>query len=312
MRISRNVRLFCMLGIQLAVLFSMLVTLVKAQTTTATIVGTVNDSSGSAVPEAKVQVRNSGTGAIQVTTTDSQGRYRAPALPVGDYEVQTEKDGFQTAIRKGVTLNVGAEVVIDFSLAVGQVTQTVTVEAEVSQVETTSATLSNLVEPVQMRELPLNGRDFEQLVLLAPGVTVMQAIGFTNTHGMGNSFSVSGSRPTGQWEILDDNDVLNFVNRNSGSGVLGTSLGVDAIAEFQVLTNTYSAQYGGNGAVINSVTKSGTNNLHGSAYEFFRNSALDARNYFDPANNSVISEESIRWDSGRSDQERQNVFLYEF
>jgi Carboxypeptidase regulatory-like domain len=255
---------------------------VAAQTTTATIWGTVTDSSGAAIPDAKLQVTNAGTGAIQVVTSDAQGRYRVPALPVGDYDVQSEKAGFQTVVHKGITLTVGSERVVDFSLPVGQVTQTVTVEAEVSQVETTSAAISNLVEPTQMRELPLNGRDLDQLILLAPGVTIFQAIGYTSAHGMGNSFSVSGSRPTGQWQILDDNDVRNFVNRGAGSGVLGTQLGIDAVAEFEILTNTYSAQYGGNGAVVNSVTKSGTNSFHGSGYEFFRNSALDARNFFDP------------------------------
>jgi len=255
---------------------------VAAQTTAGAILGTVTDSSGAAVPDALVRLTNTGTGVTQIAMSDGEGRYRVPALPVGGYEVQVEKEGFQTVDRKGITLTVGGEAVVDFSLPVGQVTQTVTIQSEVPQVETTSSEISSLVSEAQMRELPLNGRDVDQLILLAPGVTVMQAIGYSSTNGMGNSFSVSGSRTRGQWEILDDNDVMSWQDRNSGSGVLGTSLGVDAIAEFQVLTNTYSAQYGGNGAVVNSVTKSGTNDLHGSAYEFLRNSALDARNFFDP------------------------------
>jgi hypothetical protein len=256
---------------------------VMAQANTATILGTVTDSSGAAVPAATVHVVNTGTNATETVMSDSDGRYRVPALPIGDYEVQAEKSGFQAIIHRGITLTVGADVVVDLTLQVGQMTQTITVQAELPEVETTSTAVSNVVEPIQMRDLPLNGRDFEQLVLLSPGVTVHQAIGYTATNGFGNAYSVSGSRTRGQWELLDDNDVMNWQDRGSGSGVLGTQLGVDAIAEFQVLTNTYSAQYGGNGAAIVAVTRSGTNNLHGSAYEFFRNSALDARNFFDPA-----------------------------
>ncbi len=256
---------------------------VKAQATAGTILGTVTDSSGAVIPDAMVQVRNVGTGATQTTSTDSQGRYRVPDLPPGDYEVQAAKSGFQTLVHSGITLTVGSDSVVDFSVQVGQVTQTVTVQEEIPTVETSSSTISNLVEPTQMRELPLNGRDFEQLILLAPGVTIMQAISVQPNNGAGPSYSVSGGRTRGQWELLDDNDITNWQGRNSGSGVLGTSLGIDAIAEFQMLTNTYSAQYGGNGAVMNSVTKSGTNAFHGSAYEFVRNSAMDARNFFDPA-----------------------------
>ncbi len=256
---------------------------VKAQATAGTILGTVTDSSGAVIPNAMVQVTNTGTRATQTTTTDAQGRYRVPDLSPGDYEVQTQAAGFQSLIHGGITLTVGSDSVVDFSLQVGQVTQTVTVQEAIPTVETASSTISNLVEPTQMRELPLNGRDFEQLMLLAPGVTIMQAISVQPNNGAGPSYSVSGSRTRGEWELLDDNDITNWQGRNSGSGVLGTSLGIDSIAEFQMLTNTYSAQYGGNGAVMNSVTKSGTNNFHGSAYEFVRNSAMDARNFFDPA-----------------------------
>ena len=251
-----------------------------AQGTTGTVLGTVTDPSRAAIPDAKVQVTNVGTGAIQATMSDSQGRYRVPDLPVGDYEIQSEKVGFETVIRKGVTLNVGTDAVVDFSLRVGQVTQSVTVESEVSRVETTSAAISNLVDQSQMRDLPLNGRNFEQLVLLAPGVTMMQNISKSAYNGYSNSFSIAGTRASGQAELLDDTNMQGYQDRGSGSGILGTTLGVDAIAEFQILTNTYGAQYGGSGSVINAVTKSGTNNFHGSVFEFLRNSALDASNFF--------------------------------
>ncbi|MGZ5529749.1 MAG: outer membrane beta-barrel protein, partial [Limisphaerales bacterium] len=226
-------------------------------------------------------VKNSGRGTILQLTTDGQGRYRAPDLGIGDYEVQAAKSGFSTVVHKNINLTVGAQTIVDFSLPVGQSQQTVTVEAEVSQVETTSATLGSLVNQVQMRELPLNGRNFEQLILLAPGVTSVT----TNNHqpfsGAANTYSISGARPEGQALLLDDADIQTFWNQGSGAGILGTSLGVEAIGEFQTLTNTYSAQFGGAGAVVNAVSKSGTNNFHGSAFEFLRNSALDARNFFD-------------------------------
>ena len=184
-----------------------------------------------------------------------------PALPIGEYDVQVEKQGFQTVDHKGITLTVGSQQVVDFALTVGQMAQTVTVESEVTRVETTSSEVSTLVSPTQMRELPLNGRDFEQLVLLAPGVTITQNIGHTFSQGQANGYSASGSRTRGQEEILDDNDILDFIGRNAGSGIIGTSLGVDAVAEFKVLTGTYGAQYGGNGSVMTSVTKSGTKQL---------------------------------------------------
>ena len=278
----RKLHTISALALAAALLFGTSVVRLAAQTTAATILGTVTDSTGAAVPNAKVRVTNTGTAATQDTESDSDGRYRVPALPIGDYQVEAEKTGFQTLVHQGITLTVGADAVVDFALQVGQVTQTITVSGQVSQVETTSTAISNTVEPIQMRELPLNGRNFEQLILLSPGVTIHQAIGYTALNGFGNAYSVSGSRTRGQWELLDDNDVMNWQGRGSGAGVLGTQLGVDAIAEFQVLTNTYSSQYGGNGAVITSVTRSGSNSLHGSAYEFIRNSALDARNFFDP------------------------------
>ena len=256
----------------------------NAQTTEASIVGTVTDTSGAAIPDAAIRTTNMGTGAVQNAVSDSQGRFRVQLLPVGQYEVQTEKPGFQTIVRKGVTLSVGSDAVVDFSLPVGQVTQTVTVQGELSQVDTTSSQISTLVDQTQIRELPLNGRNFEQLVLLVPGVTVMQAQTLSPYLGFGNEFSISGSRSNGQGEYLDGTDIQSFQQHGSGSGVLGTTLGVDAIAEFQVLTNTYGAQFGGNGGVVNSVSRSGTNAYHGSAYEFLRNSALDARNFFDPPN----------------------------
>jgi len=257
-------------------------TRLAAQGTTATILGTVTDSTGATIPGAAVQVKNVGTGQVQTIQTDAAGRFRVPDLPVGNYEVQATREGFATVVHKGITLTVGSENVVDFSLAVGQTQQTVTVEGGVTQVETTNAAVGQLTDTKQMRDLPLNGRNFESLIQGAPGVQSYYA-GSSQTNmreGRDVSISVAGGRPEGQALLMDDQSLETFYDRGLGS-ITGSSLGVDAIGEFQTLTNTYGAQYGGSGAVMNAVTISGTNAFHGSAYEFLRNSAMDARNFTD-------------------------------
>jgi hypothetical protein len=284
---------------------------------TAIISGTVTDASGAAVSGAKVDVKNTGTGITQTTSTDAQGRYSVPELPVGDYQVQAAASGFQNVVHTGITLTVGAQSVVDFSLPVGQSQQTVTVEGQVSQVETASASVGSVVEPTQMRELPLNGRNYESLLTLIPGVTPVPATTgvFGAFYGTQQNYSVSGSRPEGQLFLLDDANTADFFQHGTGSGALGTSLGIDGIAEFQTLTNTYSAQFGGNGAVVNAVTKSGTNAFHGSAYEFLRNSDLDARNFFDTSNPGggppEFSQKPVRRHVRRPHQERQTILFCE-
>jgi outer membrane receptor protein involved in Fe transport len=256
-------------------------TFLFGQAATASISGRVTDTSGAAVPDAQLTVKNTATSTTQTVNSDEQGRYAVPDLPIGPYEVTTTKSGFQTSTRSGVTLTVGSSPVIDFQLKVGQATETVNVSAEVAQVQTTTSAISSLVNQTQMRELPLNGRDFEQLILLAPGVATYPSGGSSALTSVANAYSIAGTRPEGYSNMLDGEDMLNWWQRNAGANVTGTSLGIEAIAEFQTLTNTYGAQYGGNGGVINAVSKSGTNVLHGSVYEFFRNSDLDARSFFD-------------------------------
>ena len=251
-----------------------------AQGNTATIAGTVADPSGAAIADATVTAKNLGTDISQTVMSDSQGRYRIPQLGLGNYEIRASKMGFSTVVRQGVTLTVGSESVIDFALPVGQAQQTVTVEGQVSQVETSSTAVGNLVERTQMSELPLNGRNFEQLLTLAPGVQQLTAQA-SNRYGTQGNYSVAGSRGEGMLYLLDNTNIQGFFNHGTGSGATGASLGVEAISEFQTLTNTYSAQFGGGGAVINAVSKSGTNSYHGSAYEFLRNSVFDARSFFD-------------------------------
>lgn len=258
---------------------------VQGQAQTATISGTATDASGGALAGAKVQVTNVGTNTTQSTTTDAQGRYTIAQLPVGTYNVEASLSGFQTVVHKGITLSVGGTLVVDLSLPVGEVTQTVNVESDVSRVETETSEVSTLISPQQMRDLPLNGRNFEQLITLAPGVSTVGAALNAVTgrlYGMMDNYSVAGSRPTGQMFLLDNTDIRDFWEHGTGSGYAATSLGVEAIGEFQVLTNTYTSQFAGNGAVINATSRSGTNDLHGGAYEFFRNNVLDARDIVDP------------------------------
>ena len=192
---------------------------------------------------------------------------------------------WESVVHSGVVLTVGASAVLDFRLKVASARENVFVNAQVSRVEAQTGAVSSLVNSEQLHDLPLNGRNFEQLISLAPGVSLVpSSLGQTTTgvannpvYGNQDNYSVSGSRPVGTAILLDNTDISDFFNHGTGSGVTGTALGVDAIAEFQILTNTYGAQFGGTGAVVNIASRSGTNAFHGSAYEFLRNDALNSR-----------------------------------
>ena len=286
----------------------------QAQTQTGTITGTVTDSTGAVLVGATVTITNEGTDVSQTTTADAQGRYLVPLLPVGTYDVQAKLAGFQTLVHKGITLTVGATPVVDFSLPVGKISETVTVAGEVSQVETQTAAVSSLVSSQQVSQLPLNGRNFTQLIGLAPGVQIInnssnggrQGVGGGGASGSfyGNQqvFTIAGSRPEGQAFYLDNEDVTDFWEHGPGAPATGTTLGTEGLQEFQVLTNTYSAEFPGNGAAINMASKSGTDGYHGSAYEFLRNSALDARNFFDFASNGTIDPTPVQKPEFRQNQ----------
>ena len=251
---------------------------------TGTISGTITDQSGAIVPRASVQVKSTNTGAIRTLNADEQGRYSAREIPIGSYEVSVSKAGFTTSVRPNIVLSIGAQPIVDFQLGLGQQSQTVTVQDQVSQVETTSTAVGVLVETKQIQDLPLNGRNFTQLIALNPGVTQIPqgAPGAGNQfYGNGQKYSIAGGRPSGQAYLLDGTDMTNFWNNGPGAAGLGTALGIDSIAEFQTLINTYSSQYGGNGAVINASSRSGSNAFHGSLYEFLRNNVLETRNVFD-------------------------------
>jgi hypothetical protein len=253
-----------------------------AQVGTGTISGAVTDASDAVVPNVAIAVKNLQTGVVTQLTTNTQGLFVAPGLAVGTYDVEAQAQGFKTQVQN-VVLTVGAQLVANFSLTAGAVTETVNVTADAAQLQTASSEISTLISQTQLRELPLNGRNYEQLILLAPGVQRATTSAQTSFYGRQPSYSVSGSRPVGQAIWLDGADINGFWEHASGNAVVGTSLGVEAIGEFQVSTNTYTARFSGSGSVVNAATRSGTNQWHGSAYEFHRNSALDARNFFDGA-----------------------------
>ncbi|HWP85470.1 MAG TPA: carboxypeptidase regulatory-like domain-containing protein, partial [Terriglobia bacterium] len=252
-----------------------------AQVTTGTIHGTVNDATGAVLPGVKLEIVNEATGAVRITSSDAGGRYSAPLLPVGSYKVTASIEGFQTEVRSGVVLRVGQDAVVDMRLQVGQVTQTVEVTGEAPLVQTTESTVSYVVEESVIRELPLNGRDLSQLILLNPGVNQSQTAGSQAYNGYGKRISISGMRGEDNTYLMDGQLIGDF-RRHIPAGPSGALLGLESVQEFQVLTNSFSAQYGrALGGVFNAVSKSGTNSWHGSAYEYLRNDKLDARNFFD-------------------------------
>ena len=257
----------------------------SAQAVRATVLGTVTDRTGAVLPGATITVTNTDTRVAQTTVSDSQGHYTLTNLPPAPYDIEAALSGFQTVVRTGVRLVVGSEGVVDFTLGPSAVQETVTVTADAPVVETVSVALGTVIEQKQIAELPLIDRSYSKLIALAPGANELPPTTaggqFQQFFGRQPQYTVSGARPEGQVFLLDNTNVQNYWNRGSGSGQLGTTLGVEAIAEYQVLTNTYSAQFGGNGVAINAITKSGTNQWHGSLFEFFRNDRLDASNYFD-------------------------------
>ncbi len=238
----------------------------KCQISTATVLGSVSDSTGAKVPGASIVLRDLATGLTATVLSDSQGFYAAQSLPIGSYQLQAQHEGFKTSVAGPVTLTVGRQEKIDFVLNPGAAMETVTVNTEVPTVDTTDNSVGFLVGREQVENLPLNGRNFVQLTLLAPGV---QPVPQENTEGASTMvpfgfgspqrFSVAGGRPQGQLFLQDGTDTAGVWGNSTGVNLAGTSLGVDAIQEFEVLTDTYSAKYGGNGGVVNAALRSGTN-----------------------------------------------------
>ncbi|MGH9966333.1 MAG: TonB-dependent receptor [Pyrinomonadaceae bacterium] len=268
----------------LAVLFCLLLIspTVFGQATSATLSGTISDSQGALIPGVKVTIKNTDTGLQRELETNAAGHYSALGLSPGTYELRTDRQGFTTEVRSGLKLTVAEEAVLDIQLNVSGVRETVQVaEAGPAQVDTTTATISSLVDEKKIRDLPLNGRDMAQLVLLQPGVVNSRASVQSANTGRGTRFSVAGSRPSQNLFQLDGTTLNDALNNTPGSAQ-GLLVGVETVKEFRVLTSTYSAEFGRvAGGVFLAVTKSGTNLFSGSAFEFLRNDNLDARNFFD-------------------------------
>ena len=256
-----------------------------AQTVSGTILGTIQDQQGAVIPNAEVSARNQETGQVRKTNADASGSFRVTSVPAGTYEVSATAPGFKTEVRTGVEVTVGGDINVSFALTVGAISEKVEVAEAAVQVDTASSTLGGFVSSATIRELPLNGRDWLQLALLQPGVYMNtgQAQNDANRAQKGNglAFSISGGRQSDNGYRIDGLIVNDYANAGPGSS-LRVNMGVDAIREFSVLTNSFSAEYGrGAGGVVNAITKAGTNDFHGSAFYFHRNSALDARNFFD-------------------------------
>jgi hypothetical protein len=273
-------------------LFLLPASLLFAQRDTGTIVGTVTDSSGGVIPGVSITIRNVETNIPFSTVTDATGNYAAPLLRTGTYEVAAELTGFKKQSRTAIRLNVQDRIKVDFTLEVGNVSETVEVTGEAIKTQSETSSLGHVVDSKTITELPLNGRNFARLAAIVPGVIPAGGDDRTGTAGslslvVGGNFSANGVRSNGQNNYLldgiDNNvNVIDFLN--GSAFVVGPS--VDAIQEFKIQTNAFSAEFGrGAGGVVNATIRGGTNAFHGTLFEYLRNSSLDARNFFDAGKN---------------------------
>jgi len=288
--VKNTIRVFALLGIALLLLGTAAQNLL-AQVAGGSLNGSVVDSSGANILGAHVTARNLSTGIVQETITDGGGLFVLPNLVPSQYDVTATANGFQKVSITAVQVTVGAERTLRFHLTVQSSSENITVAADAAAVEITDSSVQQHVGQSALQELPLNGRDWTQLAALQPGVNIVRSqasVGSNGssdatkvTRGFGTQLSVDGTR-SAQNNYRQDGISFNDYTNDAPGDVLGAQLGVDAIQEFSILTSNYSAGYGKtSGGVINSVTRSGSNDWHGSAYEFARNAALDARNYFD-------------------------------
>src|SRR5882757_8670724 len=250
----------------------------------ATVVGTITDPSGGSVAGVTVTITSASTGAVKTFTTNDSGQYVAPDLAIGHYSIKAVANGFKVVEQKDVTLTVGDRLRIDFQMAVGAASETVTVEANAIAVQSDSGEVSNLITDKQVSQLAVNGRSIYQLAQLTPGAS-SQINNYVNTPVGGDSnVEFNGMRQNHNIYLLDggEND------DRGGAGGMSIAPSTDAIAEFRALTSNYSADYGlSSAATMTMVLKSGTNTLHASAWEFNRNDALDARGFFNPSPNKI-------------------------
>lgn len=252
-----------------------------AQIPTGTFLGAISDSSGAAIANATVTLQNTGTGYTRTTKTATDGSYRFPASAVGNYTITAAAPGFSSAAHPGLALSEAQQEVVNLTLQVGAEQQRVVVTSQVPQINTTTSALSHLVNPNQITDLPLNGRNFVDLALLQPGVTQFSNNNFGTNALFGEFYSANGAPIRSNMYTLDG-AIMGNVQGATASSISGLSMGIDAIREYQVMTNTYPAEYGLTmGSQMRIVTKSGTNQFHGGAFDYLRNSVLNSRNYFD-------------------------------
>src|SRR5436189_2020663 len=264
----RNLRLAALVAVLL------MASVLSAQVVTVTIQGRVYDTTGAAISQANVSVTNPATGFSRSATASATGDYQISALPVGDYTVTVEKSGFQKQAKR-VHLDIGASGNVDFNLAVGQIAQEVTVQDVGEVAEPTRTMVSSVIDEQKIENLPVNGRQFIDFALLAPGVTI------------GDTTSGSTDviiEPVTKLSFAGQNIHYNFVavdgadNMSTASGIQKTTPSQDAVEEFRVINSSYSTEFGrAVGGIVNIITKSGTNSLHGSLYEYFRNDKMDAK-----------------------------------
>src|SRR5450432_302419 len=284
----RNSKEIVRMRVRLLTCLLLLTTALSAQTFRGTILGTVTDATGAVVSGAQVTVRNANTGLERVTLTSADGSYSVPELPIGSYDVTIKQTAFRAAVTKGAAEDIASERRVDVLLKLGEVSQSVEVSGEgLPLVETTSTDLGGVLTSKTIENLPVNGRDYTKLIFLNPGVAGSPDQ-ISDSPGSFGDLWMNESRSRSNNYLLDGTD-MNDGYRNdpaiNQAGVFGTPsaiLPIDAISDMAVLSN-FQPEYGRNGgAIVNIVTKSGTNALHGGLFEYFRNDALDARNYFDP------------------------------
>jgi hypothetical protein len=272
------------MGSKALVIFFMSMVAAEAQTTTASLLGVVRDKTGAAIPEAQVTAQNVLTSFTRATVSDESGAYLITNLPVGEYTLTAQKPGFARFVQKGITLEVDQNARVDIALAVGDVSESVTVTAESTGVETRSTAVGELVDRTRIQELPLNGRNAMSLALVVPGVISVSAPAIVSQSRSGPTITIAGGRNTQNEFRLDG-----VSNKNLTQNTALNFPSPDALQEFRIMTSNYSAEYGRNaGGVVVGVTRAGSNELHGSLWEYLRNTDLNARNFFSVSKPTLV------------------------
>jgi hypothetical protein len=288
----------------------------RAQTFGGSIRGTIMDPSGASIAAANITMEEANTGLKWKFANSRTGLYSAGGLPAGRYSITVSAPGLATAQRENVEIQEGSERLLDIQLAIGEVSQTVPVVSENGNLDTATSAVQSVNTGYVVRDLPLNGRDWTTLASLQPGVAIVRTentVALSNARGnrgLGIMMAVGGARPESTSYELDGINVTDYSGGGPAS-VLGLSLGVDAIEEFSVITENAPAPYGRtSGGVIDAVTRAGSNQFHGSVYEFFRNSALDARNFFDGSSLPPLRKNQFGAALWRTHQASEDNFLF--